>query len=174
MEEIKTDRPFKIIIDFAHKPDALTQALKTSRKMTKNKLIVVFGSAGLRDRLKRPMMGEIAAKLADYTILTAEDPREEDVRDIIAEIAQGSLKGGAIERNKREQFFNGQKKYFWRIADRQEAINFAIRKLAGKDDLILICGKGHEKSMCYGKTEYPWNEHQAVAKALYGTVKTTP
>lgn len=176
MEEIKTDRPFKVIIDFAHKPDALEQVLITSRKIAKNKLIVIFGCAGLRDRLKRPMMGETAGKLADYTILTAEDPRSEDVRGIIGEIAKGCQAGGAIERDKRgkdKAYLSDNRRYFWRIADRQEAINFAIRRLAQKSDLVLICGKGHEKSMCYGKTEYPWDEYQAVAKALYGTVKIT-
>ncbi|MBI5452693.1 hypothetical protein HY945_04470, partial [Candidatus Gottesmanbacteria bacterium] len=116
---------------------------------------------------------EIAAKLADFTILTAEDPRTEDVRDIIGQIADGSLTAGAEEENKKDKSLTGLKKgkkYFWRIPDRQEAINFALRNLAQKGDLILICGKGHEKSMCYGKTEYPWNEKQAIQKAIYGKV----
>ncbi len=173
MEEIKAGRVFKIYIDFAHKPDALEQVLLTARGKTKNKLIVVFGCAGLRDRLKRPIMGEIAAKLADYTILTAEDPRTEDVRVIIEEIAQGCLKAGMMEADKRDKDLKNLKKgkkYFWRIADRQEAINFAIRNLAEKEDVVLFCGKGHEKSMCYGKVEYPWDEKQAIYKALYGKV----
>lgn len=173
MEKVDAKGQFDIYIDFAHKPDALKHALLTARDETENKLIVIFGCAGLRDRLKRPMMGEIAAKLADFTILTAEDPRTEDVRDIIGQIADGCLKGGADEENKKDKSLRGlkkEKKYFWRIPDRQEAINFAVRNLAGKGDLILICGKGHEKSMCYGKVEYPWDEKQAIQKAIYGKV----
>lgn len=170
MEEVLTERKYRIFIDFAHKPNALTHALKAARSLTENKLIVVFGCAGLRDRLKRPMMGEIAAKLADYTVLTAEDPRTEDVRDIINEIATGCLKTKIKEADKKKftnrLLQNGQK-YFWRTPDRQEAINFAIRKLAKEGDLVLICGKGHEKSMCYGKIEYPWDEKKAIQKALY-------
>lgn len=176
MEEIKSDKTFRIFIDFAHKPDALEQVLKTARNLGKNKLIVVFGCAGLRDRLKRPIMGRIAAQLSDYTVLTAEDPRTEDVREIIAGIAEGCLKVGMKEANKKDkdlEFLKNGEKYFWRIPDRQEAINFAIRNLAKKRDLLLFCGKGHEKSMCYGNVEYPWDEKQAIAKALYGTVKIT-
>lgn len=175
MEEIKTTKPFKIFIDFAHKPNALEQVLKTSRLKTSKKLIVIFGCAGLRDRLKRPMMGEIAARLADCIILTAEDPRREDVRDIIHQIVQGCLKGGGIEKNRKDHDsgkLSGKKCYFWRIPDRQEAINFAVRRLAKAGDLILLCGKGHEKSMAYGNIEFPWDEKQAIEKAIYGSVKT--
>lgn len=176
MEEVTTKKEFKIFIDFAHKPNALEQALYTAREQTKHKLIVVFGCAGLRDRLKRPMMGEISGKLADYTILTAEDPRSEDVRDIINEIAQGQLKEKVKEADKNkfsDSILSKKQKYFWRIPDRQEAINFVVRKLARKGDLVLVCGKGHEKSMCYGKIEYPWDEKQAIEKALYGKVQTS-
>lgn len=170
MEEVVTEKKFRVFVDFAHKPNALNEVLKTAKKQTKNKLIVVFGCAGLRDRLKRPMMGEIAVNLSDYTILTAEDPRTEDVRDIITEIAVGSLKGKAIEGDKRKvdnSIFTSKQKYFWKIADRQEAINFALRRIVQKGDIVLVCGKGHEKSMCYGKIEYPWDEKKAIQKALY-------
>ncbi|MBM3714005.1 MAG: UDP-N-acetylmuramoyl-L-alanyl-D-glutamate--2,6-diaminopimelate ligase, partial [Actinobacteria bacterium] len=177
MEQIKNTCAFNIFIDFAHKPNALEQALKTARSISKKKLIVVFGCAGLRDRLKRPMMGAIAAKYADYIVLTAEDPRTEDVRNINDQIASGCLKEKIIQADKSRNFDGSaltRKKYFWKIADRQEAINFAIRKLAKKGDTVLITGKGHEKSMCYGTTEYPWNEKIAVAKALYDSVKSSP
>jgi UDP-N-acetylmuramoyl-L-alanyl-D-glutamate--2,6-diaminopimelate ligase len=173
LEEVTTDKKYRVFIDFAHKPNALKEIIKTARNMTKNRVIVVFGCAGLRDVLKRPMMGEIAAKLADLTVLTAEDPRTEDVRNIINEISQGCIKGGALEINKfefRTEMIHKNKKYFIKISDRQEAINFTLRKLAGDGDIVLLCGKGHEKSMCYGKIEYPWDEHLAVEKAIYGTV----
>lgn len=173
MEEVKTNKPFKIYIDFAHKPNALEQVLKTARLKTPQKLIVVFGCAGLRDKIKRPMMGEIASRLADYVVLTAEDPRTEDVRDIIGQIATGCLRAGSLELNKKDKKtakLKSDNSYFWRIPDRQEAINFSIGKLARKGDLVLICGKGHEKSMAWGRVEYPWDENKAVQKAIYGTV----
>lgn len=173
MEETKTKRPFRIFIDFAHKPNALENVLKSARKLTSSKLIVIFGCAGLRDKLKRPMMGEISAKLADYIILTAEDPRTEDVRQIINEIAVGCQKlkiNEADKKNKDSLQLKKNEKYFWRIPDRQEAINFGIKYLGKNGDMILICGKGHEKSMCYGKIEYPWDEKKAIEKALYAAV----
>lgn len=176
MEEVKNNRKFTIIIDFAHKLNALQNVLITARENTKNKIIAVFGSAGLRDRIKRPLMGEIAAQLADYIVLTAEDPRTEDVRDIIEQIAKGCLKKNVIDMGKNTRdlkTLNNNRKYFWKIADRQEAINFAIRKLAQEGDTVLLLGKGHERSMCYGRTEYKWNEKNAVEKALYGKVKNT-
>lgn len=170
MEEYKSNREFRIYIDFAHKPDALQEALEAVNMMPHNKIIVLFGCAGGRDVLKRPMMGKIASKLADYTILTAEDPRTEDVRTINNEIAAGCLAGGIKEVNKNSSLRKiriNKTKYFFKIPDRQEAINFAIRKLAGKGDIIICCGKGHEKSMCYGKVEFPWDEKTAIKKALY-------
>lgn len=176
MEEIPTKEKFRVFIDFASKPDAMKQALITFKSLCKHKLIVVFGSAGLRDRQKRPMMGEVAATYADFSILTAEDPRMEDVRDIINDIVPGFQLKKVREKNKKDKdIFTSQKleKYFWRIPDRQEAINFAIQKIATAGDVVVVCGKGHEKSMCYGKTEYPWDEKKAVMKALYGTVKKT-
>ncbi len=175
MEEIKTNRNFRVFIDFAHKPNALEQVLSTCRSLTKKDIIVIFGCAGLRDRSKRPIMGEIAGRLADRIILTGEDPRTEDVRDIIASIADGCERAKCIESGKTEEDIKQIKthnKYYWRIPDRQEAINFAIRKLARNGDIVLVCGKGHEKSMCYGKIEYPWDEKKAIEKALYGSIKT--
>lgn len=169
MERIDNNKGITVYIDFAHKPNALKQTLLTARELVKEKLIVVFGCAGLRDKLKRPMMGEIASQLADCVILTSEDPRTEDVRIIIDEIAQGCLKEGAIERQrykKKSIPLASSKHYFWKIADRQEAINFAIKSLAQKKDLVLLLGKGHEQSMCYGKVEYPWDEKKAAQKAL--------
>jgi len=171
MEEIANHKNIRIIIDFAHKPDALEQVLKTARTMTKKNVIVMFGCAGLRDRLKRPMMGEIASRLANYAVFTAEDPRSEDVRDIINQIAKGALTTGLMsecKKSKRYSLILGNQKLFWKIPDRQEAINFILRTLAKPGDVVLLCGKGHERSMCYGKKEYPWNEHKAVQKALHG------
>ncbi len=142
-------KPFGVVIDFAHKPDALEKALKFLRSKIKGRLIAVFGCAGLRDRTKRPIMGEIAGRLADITILTAEDPRTENVNEIINQIKAG---------------FKSKKKLYLE-PDRQKAINLAI-KLARPGDVVVCFGKSHEKSMCFGTIEYPWSESQAVRKAL--------
>jgi UDP-N-acetylmuramoyl-L-alanyl-D-glutamate--2,6-diaminopimelate ligase len=154
MEKIDLGQPFPVIIDFAHTPNALRHALEIARLMTSGRLFVVFGCAGLRDRAKRPMMGEIAAQLADRVIITAEDPRTEDLSAIMEEIARGCEKVG------REKGTD-----FWQIGDRAEAIQFAIDR-AEPGDLVIITGKGHEKSMCFGTTEYPWSDHEAVREAL--------
>lgn len=174
LEEIATGKKFRIFIDFAHKPDALQQVLLTLRDLCRNKLIVIFGCAGLRDHKKRQMMGKIAAEFADYSVLTAEDPRTEDVREIIREIAEGFESKGVKKKDKKIKNYNfllSREKYFWEIPDRQEAINFGIRKIAQTGDIVVTCGKGHEKSMCYGKTEYPWDEKRAIQKALYATIQ---
>ena len=175
MEEINEGQDFKVIVDFAHTPNALENVLKTILKFkSKNsKLIVVFGCAGLRDIAKRPMMGEISARLADITVLTAEDPRTEDVNEIINQIVHGCLKGGAKERDLSNwpDWPNLKEKIFLRIPDRRQAIRFAIQKLAKKDDIVVICGKGHERSMCYGKTEYPWSDQEEARRALKGLLK---
>lgn len=159
MEEIKNKRGIRIIVDFAHTPNALKQVLTSLRKLVTddNRLIAVFGCAGERDVDKRHLMGEISAKTADISIFTAEDPRSEDVGKIIDEMAKGARKSGGK---------------FIKIPERGEAIYFAIQKLAEKGDTVVICGKGHEKSMAYAKIEYPWSDQEAVKLALAGKVKT--
>jgi UDP-N-acetylmuramoyl-L-alanyl-D-glutamate--2,6-diaminopimelate ligase len=152
---LKGENGRSVVIDFAHTPDALEKIIKVTRPVTKNRLILVFGCAGLRDKSKRYQMGKIGQKMADLVVVTSEDPRTEDINDINRAIVSGIEDAG------------GKKgKSYFVIIDRQQAINFAIRNLAQKGDLVLITGKGHEKSMCIGKTEYPWSEHEAVKKAL--------
>jgi len=154
MERIDEGQDFVALVDFAHTPNALQQALKTARTLTAGRIITVFGSAGERDLKKRAWMGEIGGRLADVTILTAEDPRTEPVENVLAEMARGAEKAGAVE---------GQS--YHRIADRAEAIQFAV-DLAQTGDLVICCGKGHEQSMCYGTVETPWSEHEALRAAL--------
>jgi len=158
LEEITEGQNYKVYVDFAHTPNALKQVLGLLRKLkpTGSKLIVVVGAAGLRDMEKRPMMGEIAGKLADFSVITAEDPRTEDVNTICQQIADGCQKAGGD---------------FKIITDRQEAFNYAIGKLAKKNDIVVVCGKGHEQSMCFGQTEYPWSENAAVRKAIEERIK---
>jgi UDP-N-acetylmuramoyl-L-alanyl-D-glutamate--2,6-diaminopimelate ligase len=154
MERIDLGQPFAAIVDFAHTPNALRVAIDTVRRMTEKRVIVIFGSAGLRDREKRRMMAEVAAELADLSILTAEDPRTEALEGILEEMATGARsKGGEEGRT------------FWRVPDRGEAIRFGVR-LAREGDIVMACGKGHEQSMCFGTTEYPWDDRTAMRAAL--------
>jgi UDP-N-acetylmuramoyl-L-alanyl-D-glutamate--2,6-diaminopimelate ligase len=180
MERIDMGQDFIAIVDFAHTPNALKVSLEAARGMLttkftesiekkekgisvnsvfsvvkdKPRLIAVFGSAGLRDKEKRRMMAEISAELADLTVLTAEDPRTESLDGILEEMAAGARSRGGRE---------GET--FWRIPDRGEAIKFAVR-LARPGDLVISCGKGHEQSMCFGGTEYLWDDRTAMRAAL--------
>jgi UDP-N-acetylmuramoyl-L-alanyl-D-glutamate--2,6-diaminopimelate ligase len=160
MERIDLGQDFTAIVDFAHTPNALQVALQAGRQMLADaarpggRLIVVFGSAGLRDRAKRRMMAETAVEFADLSILTAEDPRTESLEGILEEMAQGASARGGLE---------GQT--YWRVPDRGEAIKFAL-KLARPGDVVLACGKGHEQSMCFGSIEYPWDDRVAMRAAL--------
>jgi UDP-N-acetylmuramoyl-L-alanyl-D-glutamate--2,6-diaminopimelate ligase len=120
----------------------------------KPRIICIFGSAGLRDKAKRRMMAEVSAKLADLTILTAEDPRTESLDGILEEMAAGARSQGGRE---------GET--FWRVPDRGEAIRFAL-KLARPGDIVLSCGKGHEQSMCFGAREHLWDDRTAMRAAL--------
>jgi UDP-N-acetylmuramoyl-L-alanyl-D-glutamate--2,6-diaminopimelate ligase len=154
--QVMQSEPFAAIVDFAHTPNALRVALETARELTHGRIVVVFGCAGLRDIAKRAMMGEIAGKLADKIIVTAEDPRTESLDAINAQIAQGLQRAG---RREREDYFV--------VNDRAEAIAFAVQ-MANAGDVVIVTGKGHERSMCFGTTEFPWSDQDAVAAALQG------
>jgi UDP-N-acetylmuramoyl-L-alanyl-D-glutamate--2,6-diaminopimelate ligase len=154
MEPIDDGQDFLAIVDFAHTPVSLENALTTAREMTQGRLFAVFGSAGLRDKAKRAMMGAIAGRLADMSVITAEDPRTERVEDISAEIAAGAESAGAVLGDS-----------YTIIYDRASAIEWAVEQ-AQPGDLVIACGKGHEPSMCYGTTETPWSEHEAMRAAL--------
>jgi UDP-N-acetylmuramoyl-L-alanyl-D-glutamate--2,6-diaminopimelate ligase len=165
MESIDEGQPFLAMVDFAHTPNALKQALTTARAMlgAGGRLIAVFGSAGLRDVEKRRLMAETSTQLADITILTAEDPRTELLDDILEMMAQGCMRYGGVE---------GQT--FFRVPDRGQALFFACQ-MARPGDMVIACGKGHEQSMCFGTTEYPWDDREALRAALRGTpLKTLP
>lgn len=170
MQTIDESQNFKVIVDFAHTPNGLKQTLKTlsSLKPRRKKLMVVFGCAGQRDKQKRPLMGKVAAQLADLIVLTAEDPRTEDVRQIIEEIAVGALAAGAKEASHPSNlgYHSRPGPWLFHLPDRKEAIQFAVQKLAQKGDVVVICGKGHEKSMCLGKKEIPWSDEEVVRKTL--------
>ncbi|MBI4039574.1 UDP-N-acetylmuramoyl-L-alanyl-D-glutamate--2,6-diaminopimelate ligase [Candidatus Daviesbacteria bacterium] len=163
MEKIDLGQDFSVVVDFAHTPNALGQALGALRSTTKGRLMAVFGCAGLRDRQKRPLMGQVAGKLADLAVITAEDPRTEDVGQIIDQIAQGMQQSGMEESMMNDKGL--RMKGFYKVPDRKEAIEFAIN-LAQTGDTIGIFGKGHEKSMCYGTKEYSWSDQEAAYAAI--------
>lgn len=154
MESIDLGQDFLAIVDFAHTPNALRQALRAARTMSSGRLIAVFGSAGLRDREKRRLMAECSAEMADVTVLTAEDPRTESLDDILEEMVRAAISRGAREGDN-----------LFRIADRGEAISFSVQ-LANAGDIVLALGKGHEQSMCFGETEYLWDDRTAMRAAL--------
>ncbi len=147
--EVVATKPFRVIIDFAHTPNAIEQALKTTRATSKYQLIHVFGSAALRDRTKRPLMGRASARYADAIVLTEEDYRTEDVNTIIKEIASG------IPADKLPVC----------IPNRDEAIGYAISQ-ARPGDTVIITGKGHEKSLARGTKEIPWSDQETVIKHM--------
>jgi len=156
MQRIDQGQPFTAVVDFAHTANSLRQALSTAQILTSGQVIAVFGCAGLRDVKKRVTMGHAAAELADYTIITAEDPRTESLTAIMSETAQAMIeKGGAADQT------------FECVADRGRAIYRAVQ-LAQPGDMVLALGKGHEQSMCFGSTEYPWDDTEALRSALQG------
>lgn len=150
--EVVVEKPYTVIVDFAHTPNALEKALVALRQRLKSqkkagRLIAVYGCAGLRDHYKRPKMGEIGTRLADLCIFTAEDPRTENIWSII--------------RQMKEQLTKNHNKVV-SIADRKQAIDYALHEMAKPGDIIGIFGKGHEQSLCYGTVEYPWDDRQVV------------
>ena len=148
MERI-TARPRVVLRDYAHTPDALERALATLRPLTAGKLIVVFGCGGDRDRGKRPIMGRIAAELADLAVVTSDNPRTEDPDAIIHDIEEGM---GSVPH--------------LRESDRREAIAVALQA-AGPDDTVLLAGKGHETYQVIGTEKLPFDEREIV-RALVG------
>jgi UDP-N-acetylmuramoyl-L-alanyl-D-glutamate--2,6-diaminopimelate ligase len=149
MERI-SDHPCVVLRDYAHTPDALERALTTLRPLTPGRLIAVFGCGGDRDRGKRPLMGRIAAQLADLAIATSDNPRTEDPAAIIDEIESGM--GGVPH---------------LRIVDRLAAIHTALDE-ARAGDTILLAGKGHETYQVIGTTKIDFDEREIVQKAVGG------
>jgi len=155
MAMVDAGQPFQVVVDYAHTPESLDKVLKLLRRLSpKGRVICVSGSAGERDRAKRPMQGRVSAELADLSVFTTEDPRCEDAATIIDEIAKG-----AVELNRHEP------DDFVRIVDRQEAIDYAVAT-ARPGDVVLLAGKGHERSIIWGLEKRPWDEVAAARQAL--------
>lgn len=157
------DKEFKVIIDFAHTPNSFKNILKEVSKYKKNRLIHIFGSAGLRDSQKRPFLGKISSGYSDVIILTEEDYRTEDVNKINEEIETGINKN--LNLIKPEDLNKNSKNVYSKITDRQQAIKKAI-SIAIDGDVLLFTGKSHEKSLARGKKEYPWSESATIKKFL--------
>ncbi|MFI5010642.1 MAG: UDP-N-acetylmuramoyl-L-alanyl-D-glutamate--2,6-diaminopimelate ligase, partial [Solirubrobacterales bacterium] len=132
-ERVEEGQEFAVLVDYAHTPDSLENVLRAARELTEGRVICVFGAGGDRDRGKRPLMGEIAARLAEVVIVTSDNPRSEDPEAIIAEILEGAARARAV----------GMLPIVT-LADRRAAIGRAIAA-AQPDDVVVIAGKGHEQ-----------------------------
>ena len=148
LEAVPARRQFQVFVDYAHTDDALLNVIKTCRDLGPNRLILVFGCGGNRDKSKRPLMGAAADQNADYSIITSDNPRKEDPAQIIRDIETGF-------RSKR----------FESVLDRREAITRAIR-LAQPRDIVLIAGKGHEKYQEFADRTVPFDDIEVAGRAL--------
>jgi UDP-N-acetylmuramoyl-L-alanyl-D-glutamate--2,6-diaminopimelate ligase len=147
MTAVDAGQPFGVIVDYAHTPESLEKVLRLLRSLRSDgRLIVVFGSAGERDPIKRPIQGRVAAELADIAIITNEDPRFEDAEAIIGEIAAGAIDAGAVEGETMR-----------RVVERRDAVAVAF-DLARTGDTVLLAGKGHERSIMWNGVKHPWDE----------------
>jgi len=169
MERIKVSQKqnFEVIVDYAHNPDSLKNVYETINHSTSkrgNKLIAVLGATGRRDKTKRPIMGALAGKNADFVIVTNEDPYDEDPQEIIDAVAAGVLKG-----KKGKWRLNNN---YWKILDRHEAIAKAIN-MAGYNDVVIISGKGAEEVMAVGADKFePFSDRRVVRYELAKKFKT--
>jgi UDP-N-acetylmuramoyl-L-alanyl-D-glutamate--2,6-diaminopimelate ligase len=151
-ERVTEGLSYDVIVDYAHTPDGLEKILEAARPITKNRIILVFGACGDRDKVKRPIMGEIAARLADRIILTDEESYNEDPQSIRDMIREGIVHGGGeIKMNE--------------IADRHDAIKKAL-SIAMTGDMVLITGMGHEKFRIVNGSRMPWNDADVVREIL--------
>jgi UDP-N-acetylmuramoyl-L-alanyl-D-glutamate--2,6-diaminopimelate ligase len=146
-EPVEEGQPFTVLVDYAHTPDSLENALRSARGLTSERVICVFGCGGDRDRGKRPVMGRIAGGLADLAIVTSDNPRSEDPQAIIEEIVSGATAELEIE------------------ADRREAIARAIEE-ARPGDVVLIAGKGHEQGQQFRDRTVPFDDREVAREAL--------
>ena len=149
MELVDAGQDFSVIVDYAHSPDSLQNLLETVRQLPHKKLIIIFGCGGDRDRIKRPIMGEIAAKMSDFVFATSDNPRTENPLDILAEIEPGLRRGTAP---------------YAIVPDRREAIAAAI-SMAKRGDVVVIAGKGHENYQIIGSRLIPFDD-RTLAREL--------
>lgn len=163
LERIDASQPYLALVDFAHTPNALGSALQAARGLVAEggRVIVVFGCAGLRDREKRKLMPQAAITQADFAVFTAEDPRTEPLESILDTMCAAAIDAGGREGRD-----------FARVPDRGAALAFACAQ-ARPGDVVLACGKGHERSMAFGTVEYPWDDREALRAAIAGAPLAT-
>ena len=149
-ERIDEGQPFLVVVDYAHTDDALRNVLSTARELTRNRLIVVFGCGGERDRAKRPLMGEAAGALSDLAILTSDNPRGEDPLLIMSDALVGLQKAG---------------KPYWAEVDRETAIRKAVEE-AREGDVVVLAGKGHETYQILKDRTIPLDDREVARKIL--------
>jgi UDP-N-acetylmuramoyl-L-alanyl-D-glutamate--2,6-diaminopimelate ligase len=169
LEKVANDLGITILVDYAHTPDALEKVLGAVRPVTPGKLITVFGCGGDRDRGKRPLMGEIAARLSDIVIVTSDNPRTEDPLAIVNEVEAGVRKTGLkkIRVSKRETLDSGPEteRGYCVEADRRAAIGIALRS-ASPGDSVLIAGKGHEDYQILGTKKIHFDDREVAREEL--------
>jgi UDP-N-acetylmuramoyl-L-alanyl-D-glutamate--2,6-diaminopimelate ligase len=156
LEQVDGGQDFLAIVDYAHKPDAVTAALTALRPLTEGRLFVVIGAGGDRDHGKRPLMGEVAARLGDVLVVTDDNPRTEDPADIRAGLLKGAMEVPEAERADVHE-----------VGDRREAIRLAVR-LARAGDTVVVAGKGHETGQVVGDTTLPFDDRVVMLEELTG------
>ena len=149
-EPVKTYNDITAIVDYSHTPDSLENMLNTAREFVKGRIITVFGCGGDRDKLKRPIMGEIAGRLSDFCIITSDNPRSEDPQTILDEIEPGTAKTGCE---------------YVKICDRKEAIFYAV-KMAKPHDFIAVAGKGHEDYQIFADRTIHFDDAEVLLEAF--------
>jgi len=154
MQQIDAGQPFRVVVDIASTPEALRRVLEVLRPVTAGRLVAVFGCAGERDPGRRDGMGRVAGELADFTVLTNEDPRREDPDAIIEQIADGLREAGRVEGRD-----------FARVPDRRAALRYAFER-AQPGDTVLLAGKGTEPSIEMASEAIPWDEAQVARELL--------
>lgn len=164
LEPVREGQPFAVIVDYAHKPDALERTLESLRELTEARLIVVFGCGGDRDVGKRKIMGEIAGRLADLVILTSDNPRTEDPLAILEAIETG-VQETACARVAQEALGQRGGEEYAVVPERRAAIQRSI-EVARAGDLVLIAGKGHEDYQIVGKTKRHFDDREEIRRAL--------
>ncbi len=160
MQPVERGQPFRVLVDYAHTPDAVRAAVDAARRMGEGRVIAVAGAAGDRDRAKRPLLGRAAAG-ADVAVITSDNPRSEDPATVVEEVAAGARREGAV---------------VMRVVDRAQAIGAALEE-ARSGDVVLILGKGHETGQDFGERVVPFDDREAAARHLearYGDSGSRP
>jgi UDP-N-acetylmuramoyl-L-alanyl-D-glutamate--2,6-diaminopimelate ligase len=167
LQRVATGRGFEVVVDYAHTPDAMEKSLECLRELTRERLLVVFGCGGDRDRSKRPLMGKVAASFGDIVVLTSDNPRSEDPAAIIRDIEPGLQEAGAnrLRNGSRPQADAGR--WYTVQPDRRRAIALAL-SWARPGDLVFIGGKGHETYQIVGKEVFPFDDRAVVLESLAG------